>query len=1114
MSNDITDFVQSTITGGVRGALGELAVRGIDEARLIQMFVEAGEKVAGYEYYKTEENDLRARVFDKESMITLAKMMRSIDEFSWMDALEKELDHKLEGLEAGNRENCKRHFMEIIAKSLMRNRPDRYEHFLQMDTHIEVLGMRGEVQNFSMEMQKILDEMRHWRQKEEDHLHTRQERSENRDAYIERDTNQTGSRFYIPSWNLTFQDIRWEPGTKPRERENDVRTLTEAWSKERAAYPNWYVPPYEVCEELSSKTSEVGLLQCHTEIDGDTMFDFCYELVWRYEKSMNAYLDYEVRNIRQIWENYAQNFKNSGKEELSVTEHEQLEKWFDVGMALLREYRECGMDSEWNAVYKSIKAYAGDRRRGEQILQVEKAKQAYFQMDIPAMRRCVGHCKLDKSDYELRLQVLGIRVELDEAEAVVDELQRLIQDIRQASVEQPENYLYFTSLRTCALQLYSLCAQGVWNHKGLYEAHQETINRIEDEIERYEEVFDWAGWRNRTTDQLLRWHVDRYEEKEAFDLNREIYSMGFGGHGCKSAYRFYRLLDRLGLPLQCQCVTLLGEWEHPWIEAVMEMNNALGVFLLCITSRSKVIETLIDRKYLAALSDAAAKQSVLLLTHAFSNNMDEIEDRDGVPAGLLARILSNVPELLIRFMSRCPEENQGEVLRMLKALMEKDSLPVSFPMALLCMGITQQVSERVKAQMLDEMLQTAIVEHRTMHGHGDGMDLFACYFKKVNLGPLKALCAVRPETIAELLEIPAECGYVWQTKALRLEILDSMRLLNEEQRQEYAKLIWTFVGENGLPKLSNMHVFAFEKMPCMGAQIPARSVKGWFLSQSVASQFEREEGCTLSMRKIPYLDELILVCDNMERGYWQVEEADRLLGGIQDYWNVLKMKMEPDRRDTVTWSEYSYRAQRMVQCMAAIVRNAGTVSSVCGEALQRMIVELQTLGLSTKELEIELGDREELATQILMEMRSAERQLTVGALMASFHYIMAHPDQVSAQKMLDEILNLLCYCKRPGVISAAWTLHNLFYAKCSILYGENLRKVDDCLLFLADVLYKNAKNGMAFKDVLQVRKACVSIAFQMNQMMGNAESYAGVERWKKVACDPKEMNEIKNEWVW
>ena len=158
MENDITNLVQSMITGGVRGALGELAIRGIDEARFIQMFVEAGEKVAGYEYYKTEENELRARVFDRESMTTLAKMIRSIDDFLWMGALEKELDHMLEGLDESNRENCKRHFMKIIEASIMRNEPDKYGRSLLMDTHSEVLGIRGEVQNLTMGMQILLDE--------------------------------------------------------------------------------------------------------------------------------------------------------------------------------------------------------------------------------------------------------------------------------------------------------------------------------------------------------------------------------------------------------------------------------------------------------------------------------------------------------------------------------------------------------------------------------------------------------------------------------------------------------------------------------------------------------------------------------------------------------------------------------------------------------------------------------------------------------------------------------------------------------------------------------------------------------------------------------------------
>ena len=45
-----------------------------------------------------------------------------------------------------------------------------------------------------------------------------------------------------------------------------------------------------------------------------------------------------------------------------------------------------------------------------------------------------------------------------------------------------------------------------------------------------------------------------------------------------------------------------------------------------------------------------------------------------------------------------------------------------------------------------------------------------------------------------------------------------------------------------------------------------------------------------------------------------------------------------------------------------------------------------------------------------------------------------------------------------------------------------------------------------------MRKACVSIAFQMQQLIGDTEDYAGVRRWEEAAIDSEEMNEIKDEW--
>ena len=80
-----------------------------------------------------------------------------------------------------------------------------------------------------------------------------------------------------------------------------------------------------------------------------------------------------------------------------------------------------------------------------------------------------------------------------------------------------------------------------------------------------------------------------------------------------------------------------------------------------------------------------------------------------------------------------------------------------------------------------------------------------------------------------------------------------------------------------------------------------------------------------------------------------------------------------------------------------------------------------------------------VANQILAEMQSADKNLTVSAMTEVYHCILAHPDSACAQKLLDEMLNILRYCKRSGVIAAAWNVHNLLYAKCEIMQEENLK---------------------------------------------------------------------------
>ena len=733
------------------------------------------------------------------------------------------------------------------------------------------------------------------------------------------------------------------------------------------------------------------------------------------------------------------------------------------------------------------------------------------------MRRSIAHCHPNKEHYEQRLQILGLQAELDELESVIPALQQLMQDIQDAEISNGSNGLYFKTLRVSILQLYMLCVQGKWDYTQKFEIHLQEIHRIQENIDSNCALFDWEMWKDNVQHKLLRWHVRKHEQREAFPLNQEYRTIIQGtGNACEPAYHFYRLLDKLALPLKCGYVTLLGDLEQPWIEAVLEQMDYLGLFLLCRGCYSRTIETLVDRAWLCTLSPDVAGNMVAFLIHALSDNMEEMADQERPQAGgILTQIFSNVPELLIRFMSRCPDAQQEDALLLAKQLMESEELPVSFSMAELGVGIMENVSEAKKSQMLDVMLQTKIVEHKTMHGHGDGIDIFSYYFRKEDIGPLQRKCIVRPETIAWLLEIPSEAGYEWRTKVLRLETLYRLQLLDEKQQQAYAALLWHYVSETtGLPEGKDLHLFAYEKLPCLDANIPVKSIKQWFLSRRLQDQFEDQQGCRSTMGKIPYLDELVLVCENMEPGYWSQKETEQLLQDMQAYWCILRGKLEQVRPESFAADEFRNRAQKIEKTAAALCRNTGMISTLVSEQLQSMLQEMCAYNISIKELEIQIANSDALAASVCEEMQSFEKELTIGAQTAAYQYIMAHPTAEEAQVLLNEFLNILRYRKTPGLVSAIYFLHNLVYADCQIIrQRDNQNHMDACLEMLADILRVEQDCDMPAKDILHARKACMSLAFRMYQMPETSGG-KGVQRWKEIAADECEMNEIRQEWVW
>lgn len=163
----------------------------------------------------------------------------------------------------------------------------------------------------------------------------------------------------------------------------------------------------------------------------------------------------------------------------------------------------------------------------------------------------------------------------------------------------------------------------------------------------------------------------------------------------------------------------------------------------------------------------------------------------------------------------------------------------------------------------------------------------------------------------------------------------------------------------------------------------------------------------------------------------------------------IEEKMEEQKHRAWAQEEYLNRVRKMKRAAAAICRNS-EISKESRKELQRMIKELQQCDISTKELEVQVTEDGELTNRICNQMLSSDDRESVDAIVGAYQYIKSHPQEKQSQKLLDELMKIMCYRKSPGLVSAVNIMHNLLYCNCQIMQKKNLKTLDKSLVILAD----------------------------------------------------------------
>lgn len=173
-------------------------------------------------------------------------------------------------------------------------------------------------------------------------------------------------------------------------------------------------------------------------------------------------------------------------------------------------------------------------------------------------------------------------------------------------------------------------------------------------------IFDWESWKNNVAKELFNHCVDNQFEKETFELNRSTMTIcSYSRSGHAEGYQLYKVLEKLGIPFKCGCVTVISDMELSLIASIYDFNNRLGLLLLVRCSSTGTIEKLVNRKFVMDLESGYIDDVIDILINAIEVNIGEIIAMgNGFSEYLAGHIRENVPILLQRFSSRASERMQ------------------------------------------------------------------------------------------------------------------------------------------------------------------------------------------------------------------------------------------------------------------------------------------------------------------------------------------------------------------------------------------------------------------------------------------------------------------------
>lgn len=895
------------------------------------------------------------------------------------------------------------------------------------------------------------------------------------------------------------------------ERKNAVLELINQWRDERLKYPGWFIAPVGKRETLSIYTRDEELLWNTKDLSLQDRLDFSYELVWRYETGMEIYREIFQKNIYRVWKEYydTNEFSNVNNNI----------NWFYIGQALLRDYREDMNWGKWDEIFYILYDKHTILAHGEDELNLEFMKQLFFRMQITDVRDKVQQYVCPEKLYAIRLQKYGLMAECGLLQEAYQEIKQLVKDLKKIfSIIEEENKkekVYIGSILACAYNLLSLVIQGLHPFK----RPEELIELWNDQKE-FDKFYNYEHETHQWNNNLYNYYCKHREVP--FELNRFIRTQCWGSDGSDRVYSFYRVLDRMGIPLSVGMTRLLPHQEIEFIGVILKIAPYLGCYMLLRTGNEKAIKTLITRKFCIEIGFEWCRKLFDYVWDSLEQNIESIRVNKK-RGNAYAHLLKNGLEILCRLVSAASAIQQRKIMMLMCKLIDADIMQELRVMDRWITQVLGVVDEKIKAQFLNEILMTSTKNRSHLKGE-KSLDPFEVISTNISARKYYEKEHIDPVLIDNLIHCANESDEDRIMIIPRLGKLYTWHQLSPKQEEKFRDLIWKKTNEQtGLPDLRQYYGAVFIDWPVPG-EIDIRDlVRQYIMNPDWYIKLKENDLSSITMGCIRIYDE-IQCLNSLYPEFLSLSDKETLLEYLAECWEYGRNQFEKNVSTEFYNKEFTDRYQTMERVIGSF--SIVQLNQPLKQRLETILIEMKSYGINVFSARaavcIDVNEMTLLVEEIIDAFYSDDKNVIIDATNASEIIIKKWPDSEGAMRLLSEQIRLIRYGRQPGLKYFFITVHNLLYLKKLSLSKETMIMLNKALVECCQYTSYDKmldKSETYIHDMIRLRQACAhtaSVLYKYINKDTDETCKVGIEKWKEICTgyeSQHEFEEVKRCWL-